>query len=76
MKTLAESVEFDFDGKVVWAILTVNGAVVARERIPRQWIKPDLDPELQRWYFTGIAKRLKAKMQGKPVRGANGKDLN
>lgn len=76
MKTLAESVEFEFDGHVIWAVLRANGAVVAKERVPRQWIKPDLDPELMKWYFTGIAKRLKAKMLGKPVKGANGKDLN
>ncbi|MGL4898615.1 MAG: hypothetical protein ACRC4U_00965 [Shewanella sp.] len=75
-KTLAESIEFDVDGNKVWAVVRHNGTVLARERIPRQYLNPNIDVELQAWYFKGIAKRLKAKMRNIPLTGANGRILD
>lgn len=69
-------IEFEVEGHKVWAVVKVEGNILARERIPRQYLQPDLDPEQQKWYFTGIAKRLKAKMKDLPVTGANGEALN
>ncbi len=78
MKSFKELIEFEVEGHKVWAIAKhpETGAVIARERIPRQYLAPDLDPEQQSWYFKGIAKRLKAKVLGKELTGANGQALN
>jgi len=76
MASVSDSVEFVVDGHVVWAVVKHNDTVLARERIPRQYLQPGIDPERQKWYFTGIAKRLKAKLQNKPLTGANGRVLD
>lgn len=75
-KKVEDFIEFEVDGHKVWAIIKIDGQVLARERLPRQYLQPDIDPELQKWAFTGLAKRLKAKMKGVPLEGANGKILS
>jgi hypothetical protein len=75
-KVTAEHVDMEFDGKYVWAVIRVGQTVIARERVPRQYIKPDIDPELQEWYMRGVAKRLKAKLKNKPITDDNGQALN
>lgn len=75
-KKVEDLIVFEVDGHRVWATIQFEGKTLARERIPRQYLQPDLDPEQQAWYFRGIAKRLKAKLKDLPVTGANGKALH
>jgi len=76
VKQIKEAIDFEYDGHAVYAVVKVHGRIIARERIPRQYLKPDIDKETQAWAFTGIAKRLKAKIDKTEFRGMNGQTLN
>jgi hypothetical protein len=75
-KVTADHVDMIFDGKYVWAVVKVGETIIARERVPRQYIKPDISKELQEWYMRGVAKRLRAKISNQPVTGKDGQALN
>lgn len=76
IEAIKEAVDFEYDGHRVWAVIKRYGKIIARERIPREWLNPDMDKTKQEWYFTGIARRLRAKLKRIDLRTDDGKALN
>lgn len=60
VEALKEDLTLEYDGHIVFAVVELEGVKV-KERIPLHVMK--WDEEGMTWYFTGVARRLKAKFR-------------
>lgn len=76
---ITETVTIESDDYRVYAIVRHGEAVMAKERVPRQYVSPTCDPERAREYFEGVCRRLMARIPRPPkpdVKEDNGKALD
>lgn len=73
---ITEELTIEHDQHRVFACVWHSGQLVARERIPRQYVDPKCKPELAEEYLKGVCVRLMARIPKPTVKEDNGQVIN